>query len=222
MASKKGVVLYYDILEQLEDFSDEQFGKIARAIIKYDKTGEISEFDDFSIKVAFKMFKPILDRNNQEYEDKCEKNRQNILKRWEKKNTNEYNRISGNTKNTDNDKDKDKDKDIDKDINKKENNKKKNFAIDVAKEIENEDLRKVICEFIKMRITIKKPITGYGLELILKQLNKITPNIDEQIAIVQQSITNSWQGVFPLKADKQENKKETDLQRAYKRLVEDE
>jgi len=76
MASKKGVVMYYDILDQLEDFTDEQFGKITRAIIKYDKTGQITEFDDLSMKVAFKMLKPILDRNKQEYAEICEKRRE--------------------------------------------------------------------------------------------------------------------------------------------------
>ncbi len=75
MASKKGVVMYYDILEQLEDFTDEQFGKITRAIIKYDKTGEVPEFDDPSLKVVFKFMKPTLDRNKKEYEDICEKRR---------------------------------------------------------------------------------------------------------------------------------------------------
>ena len=119
MASKKGVVMYYDILEQLEDFSDEQFGKMTRAIIKYDKTGEITEFDDPTLKVAFKILKPTLDRNKQEYQEKCEKNRQNVLKRWEKEDTNEYDGIqsyNSNTNDTDKDIDKEKDNDIEKDI----------------------------------------------------------------------------------------------------------
>lgn len=126
MASKKGVVMYYDILEQLEDFSDEQFGKMTRAIIKYDKTGEITEFDDPTLKVAFKILKPTLDRNKQEYQEKCEKNRQNVLKRWEKEDTNEYDGIQSYNSNTnDTDKDKDKDKDNDTDIEKKESKKEK-------------------------------------------------------------------------------------------------
>jgi len=113
--------MYYDILEQLEDFSDEQFGKITRALIKYDKTGQIPEFDDLSMKIAFKMLKPILDRNKQEFEQMCEKNRQNVLKRWQKEDTKKYDGIrsyNSNTMATDNDNDKDND-------NKKENIKKK-------------------------------------------------------------------------------------------------
>lgn len=130
MASKKGVVMYYDILEQLEDFTDEQFGKITRAIIKYDQTGETTDFDDPTLKVAFKILKPTLDRNKQEYQEKCEKNRQNVLKRWEKEDTNEYDGMQSYDLNTnDTDKDKDIDKDIDKDndtdIEKKENIKEK-------------------------------------------------------------------------------------------------
>lgn len=109
MTNKKGVVMYYDILEQLEDFTDEQFGKITRAIIKYDQTGETTEFDDPILKMAFKILKPTLDRNKKEYEEKCEKNRQNVLKRWGKDDTNEYDRIRMNTNDTDTDIDTDKD-----------------------------------------------------------------------------------------------------------------
>ena len=53
--------------------------------------------------------------------------------------------------------------------------------------------------FIKMRKSIKKPITDYGLKLIINKLDKMTTNNDEKIAILEQSIMNSWQGVFPLK-----------------------
>ena len=56
-----------------------------------------------------------------------------------------------------------------------------------------------------MRNKIKKSLTPHALNLILKELNKITPNIDEQVLIVQQSIKNGWQGVFPLKEDKKQD-----------------
>ena len=75
----------------------------------------------------------------------------------------------------------------------------------VIESIENEDLKNEIREFIKMRNKIKKSLTPHALNLILKELNKITPNIDEQVLIVQQSIKNGWQGVFPLKEDKKQD-----------------
>ena len=54
-------------------------------------------------------------------------------------------------------------------------------------------------EFIKMRNKIKKPLTEKAEELILKKLNKLTDNENDKISILEQSIENSWQGVFPLK-----------------------
>ncbi len=185
MASKKGVVLYYEILEQLEDLTDEQFGKVARAIIKYDKTGEIPEFDDPTIKISFKCIKPNLDRNKQEYESKCEMQRQKIQDYWDKKkqeellNTIEYNRIQKNT-----DKDNDKDKDI---INNNKNNLV--FACDVVRQIENKQLRDVLNEYLRMRNEIRNPmIAAIRMEHFLKELNKITVDQQEQIEIIKNLI----------------------------------
>lgn len=57
-------------------------------------------------------------------------------------------------------------------------------------------------EFIKMRTKMKKSLTEYAKELIIKKLNKLTDDEDKQILILQQSIENSWQGVFELKEKK--------------------
>ena len=118
MASKKGVVMYYDILEQLEDFTDEQFGKITRAIIKYDKTGEVPEFDDPSLKVVFKFMKPTLDRNKQEYEAICEKRRLSGSLGGKQKvaNASKCYQNLANLADNDNDNDKENDNDIKKEI----------------------------------------------------------------------------------------------------------
>ena len=84
-------------------------------------------------------------------------------------------------------------------------NNKENKLSSIIDNIENEELKSEIQEFVKMRVKIKKPLTTHALELILKDLNKITPNIDEQIQIIEQSIKNGWQGVFPLKEDKKQD-----------------
>lgn len=68
---------------------------------------------------------------------------------------------------------------------------KSNFADDEVIECVN--------EFIKMRNAIKKPLTKRGLELMIKKLYKLTTNIDEQIEILNNSIMNNWQSVYPLK-----------------------
>lgn len=59
-------------------------------------------------------------------------------------------------------------------------------------------LRLAIIEFIKMRKLLKSPLSDYGLELLIKKLRKMSPDINMQVAILEQSIQNSWKGVFPL------------------------
>lgn len=59
--------------------------------------------------------------------------------------------------------------------------------------------RDAVDEYIKMRKFIKKPMTEHALELALNNLEKLASSEEEQIAILEQSISNSWQGLFPLK-----------------------
>lgn len=97
--------------------------------------------------------------------------------------------------------DKEIDKDIEIDINKK---KKKSTELDnlINSNFSNEELKNTVYEFIKMRKAIKKPLTTRGLELMINKLYKLTTNIDEQIEILNNSIMNNWQGIFPLKQKK--------------------
>ena len=63
------------------------------------------------------------------------------------------------------------------------------------------DLEIAVDEFIKMRKSIKKPITEHGVKLILVKLDTIAKNEDEKVLILNESISNSWQGLFPLKKE---------------------
>ena len=60
------------------------------------------------------------------------------------------------------------------------------------------EMQNVMTEYIKMRKLIKKPLTNYGLKLACEKLQKEFKQ-EERIAIVQQSIMNNWQGLYPLK-----------------------
>ena len=69
---------------------------------------------------------------------------------------------------------------------------------------ENEELRSVLIEFVKMRKMMKKPPTNRALSLLLtskKGLDGLASTDAEKIDIVQQSIMRSWLGFFPLKDD---------------------
>ncbi len=53
-----------------------------------------------------------------------------------------------------------------------------------------------------MRTMIKSKLTDAALKLNLNTLDKLTNDDDIKIKILEQSIMNSWKGVFPLKESK--------------------
>lgn len=63
----------------------------------------------------------------------------------------------------------------------------------------NEELQNALKAFLQMRSFIKKPMTKYALKLMLNKLDELGNTDDTKIAILNQSITNNWQGIFPLK-----------------------
>lgn len=65
---------------------------------------------------------------------------------------------------------------------------------------DDEALRQALEDFRVMRERIRKPLTGRALELILRDLETLAPGDKAgQVEIVNQSVKNSWQGIFPLK-----------------------
>lgn len=65
-------------------------------------------------------------------------------------------------------------------------------------------LNQAIISFVAFREKIKKPMTDDAIDLLIKKLQKMTPNVEKQIEIINQSILNGWQGVFPLKEEKKQ------------------
>lgn len=62
------------------------------------------------------------------------------------------------------------------------------------------EFEKTFDEYEKMRRRIKKPMTDRAKELIKKDIRKICgDNVEKAIEVLNQSIKNSWQGVFELK-----------------------
>lgn len=70
---------------------------------------------------------------------------------------------------------------------------------------QKEELQEPLREFVKMRKAIKKPITTHGLELALKRLSEITSDTSVAVKIINQSIMNSWQGLFELSPSNKTN-----------------
>lgn len=86
-----------------------------------------------------------------------------------------------------------------KDNKKERKSKPKSYDEQIAEYTDNEELQDALKAFIQMRSFIKKPMTEYALKLMLKKFDEIGNTDDVKIAILNQSITHNWQGIFPLK-----------------------
>lgn len=109
MGERQGFFLYHDDIQALEPLTDEQRGKLLRALVRFSAFHEQLETDDALLKVAFNLMSAKITRDADKYEKKCEKNRKNILQRYDRipsnttvnervpKTTNVYERIGSNT-----------------------------------------------------------------------------------------------------------------------------
>lgn len=71
-----------------------------------------------------------------------------------------------------------------------------------------QDLQNALVSFVEFRKDIKKPMTERAIDLLIGKLNEMTGDVYKQIAIINQSIMNGWQGVFPLKDETQSGKRQ--------------
>lgn len=86
-------------------------------------------------------------------------------------------------------------------INNTNNKKEKGMNALIESYTESNDLRECIKDFIKMRAAIKKPLTDRALKILLDKLDKLESTEDRKIKVLEQSIVNSWQGIFELKEE---------------------
>lgn len=74
-----------DAENMLQDFSKEEAGEIFMALLAYANRGEEYKTDDRSMRTLFRTIQANIDRNNERYEEKCERNRQIALEREKKR-----------------------------------------------------------------------------------------------------------------------------------------
>jgi hypothetical protein len=132
--NRKSFIIHNDSLEILDQLTDEQAGKLFKAIFYYQKTGELAELDQL-IKIAISPFINQFKRDDKKYLNIVERNRINIAKRW-KKDTTGKTGIPKDTKNTDNDSKSDSDSDSKKE-SKKDSRNKKGFIPPTFQDIQN-------------------------------------------------------------------------------------
>ena len=196
---------YHSYADSMRNLSDDECGRLFRALLSYSATGELPVLADRE-SIAFDFIRSQIDRDREAYEAKCRKNKESVSKRYERNqtNTNEYERIQTNTdvyeryqgegKGKGEEKGKEKDKG--------ENNTGAGRASVFETFAENDqDLLDALVAFRAMRKQIKKPLTERGEELICKKLGDMTNDHAVMIQILDQSIERGWQGVFPVKEE---------------------
>lgn len=153
---KDSFILYLEQKEIFEMLTDEEAGKLIKAIFKYEETGQIEQLDK-SLKIAFIPIKSILDRNKEKYEKVIERNRVNGKKGGRPKNPMGYLGNEEKPKKADNDNENDNEYDKD-NVTTNVVNKASDSCVD--------GLQKII-EFYNQNIGL---ITPYGIEILQSYL----------------------------------------------------
>ena len=70
MADRPGIMFYFDILDDLEDFTSEEIGDLFIAMMKYGRTGEVAEFSDRGMRSIWRSMMKYVDRDQARFDDK--------------------------------------------------------------------------------------------------------------------------------------------------------
>ena len=102
MGSQPGIVLYHAEYKNVRDIlSQSQKGDLLDALMTFGETGEIYTGDDPLVNMAFNIHASAIRRTEEKYLNRCQRNAENIRKRWEKQKTAsdtiEYDRIPTDT-----------------------------------------------------------------------------------------------------------------------------
>ena len=96
---KHEFLLHYELESVFDGFTDEQAGRLIKAMFDYEKRREVTVFDDPLLEMMFNnVIRPKLDENLKRYEETCKRLRENVQTRWSrykaKKNTNDTSRYN--------------------------------------------------------------------------------------------------------------------------------
>ena len=196
---KKAFQLYHDMAGVVGVMTDEQAGKLLKAILTY-VNGNEPEFDDPVAMVAFQPIRMQLERDHQSYVNIVTRNRENGRKGGRPKKTQEnpvgYLGNPDKPKKADTDKDKDKDtKETPLNPLKGKRSPKKTALPTIPSELNQPIFTTAWQEWIQHRSELRKKLTP---STATKQLQMLSPmGADHAAAVLNHSITKGWQGLFP-------------------------
>ena len=156
--TKNSFVIYHKYRDTLEDLTDEQVGKLFRAIFDYEIDKKEPNFNG-ELKIAFRFIKKDLDLNNDKYESICERNRKNGQKGGAPKGNQNARKQPKQPKQPDNDNDNEYEYDNDYDND-------NDYILESKKESKNKEINNNI--HTHARETYDEIFEDFGVEPMLK------------------------------------------------------
>lgn len=191
-----GFVFYRSFAEALKEIPAEQFKNIVMALSDYALDGVEPDNLEAVSKALFTLMKPQIDANAKRREAGRKGGEANA--KQIEANVKQNEATPKQTEAKDKVKDKDKEK-----VKEKVKEKEKDIAPEVAVATLDapDEVKQRMQEFVIMRKSIKKPMTGNAVRLMYGRLVKLSKEPTTQCEILEQSIRHSWQDVYALKEE---------------------
>lgn len=192
-----GFVFYRSFAEALKEIPAEQFKDIVMALSDYALDGVEPDNLEAVSKALFTLMKPQIDANAKRREAGRKGGEANAKQIEANVKQNEATPKQAEAKDKVKDKEKEK-------VKEKVKEKEKDIAPEVAVATLDApaEVKQRMQEFVIMRKSIKKPMTGNAVRLMYGRLQKLSKEPSTQCEILEQSIRHSWQDVYELKDEK--------------------
>lgn len=103
-SEQKGFIVYGDTKAVVDELTNEQAGELFRGMLEYFEDGTDPKFNGV-LKIAFIPIKQQMDRDQDKYVKRCERNRANAAMRWHNSDANGCNRMQSDANDANTDKD---------------------------------------------------------------------------------------------------------------------
>lgn len=205
-------VLFTEQKEIFDMLTDEEAGKLIKAIYHYVDTREVIKLDD-KLQIAMITIKQSIDKNFKKWEETKEKRsnagKKGMDSRWgndEQKNiTNDNNVINVITNDNKNNNVMETITNITDNVNVNVND---NVNVNVnnnknKKYFENEEVNRLFLEYLELRKSMRVKNTDRAVALLTNKLNPYSDEIKKQM--LEESIEKSWRSVYPPKNAKRQD-----------------
>jgi hypothetical protein len=68
MAERPGIMVYFDLLPQLQEYSKEEAGELFLAMLEYGAFGAVPAFEDRGLRIIWREVQGKIDRDNESYQ----------------------------------------------------------------------------------------------------------------------------------------------------------